>query len=203
MQDPTMDQARSGYSALIARALAGGERSPAQTTLSCGEFGDRGNPELNSRREQPAVNAYSDGFAAPFEKTAAPAGSEPNKRAPRILVVDDEPMIRKLNRDVLRQSGFHVDAVEDGAVAWDALQATRYDLVVTDHKMPRMTGIELLQKVHSSAMALPVIVASGTLTRDELNRHPGLQPAAVLLKPYTLDELVVTVKSVLGARLGS
>ena len=94
-------------------------------------------------------------------------------------------------------SGYYVDAAEDGAVAWDALQRESYDLLVTDHNMPKVSGIELVKKLRSARMALPVILASGTMPVDELDRHPWLQLAATLHKPFTADELVDTVKKVL------
>jgi DNA-binding response OmpR family regulator len=120
----------------------------------------------------------------------------------RILVVDDERMIRQLNTEVLSCSGYQVDAAEDGAVAWDALQLNNYDLLITDHDMPKVTGVELLKKLHAARMALPVIMATGTPPEEELDRHPWLQIQAVLLKPYTFDELLGTVKNVLHAATG-
>jgi len=115
----------------------------------------------------------------------------------RILVVDDEAAIRRLVTGTLIDSGYRVDAAEDGADAWEALQVQRYDLLITDNNMPRVTGIELLQKLHATRRALPVIMATGTLPKEEFTRAPWLKPAATLLKPYTLKELRETVKSVL------
>jgi DNA-binding response OmpR family regulator len=117
----------------------------------------------------------------------------------RILVVDDESSIRRLNTTVLSYSGYHVDAAEDGAVAWDTLQLNRYDLVVTDNNMPKVSGLELLKKVRAARMDLPVIVATGTLPMEEFTRDTGTQPAAMLLKPYTIAELLGAVAEVLRA----
>jgi DNA-binding response OmpR family regulator len=117
----------------------------------------------------------------------------------RILVVDDEPLIRHLNTQVLIDSGYHVDAAEDGAVAWDTLQVTRYDLLVTDNDMPAMSGVELIKKLHAARVALPVIMATGSSPKEEFTRYPWLQPAATLLKPYTVVEFLGTVKNVLRA----
>ncbi|MBE0544257.1 MAG: response regulator, partial [Verrucomicrobia bacterium] len=80
----------------------------------------------------------------------------------RILVVDDDDSIRQLNTAVLTRAGYTVDAAEDGVVAWHALNAESYDLLITDNNMPALTGIELLQKMRAARMCLPVIVASGT-----------------------------------------
>jgi DNA-binding response OmpR family regulator len=118
-------------------------------------------------------------------------------------VVDDDISIRELSTDVLIRHGYHVDAAEDGAVAWDILQANSYDLLLTDHNMPKVSGVELLKKLRAARMALPVILASGAMPAEELNRHPRLQLAATLVKPFTVEELLGTVKEVLRATDGA
>ena len=117
----------------------------------------------------------------------------------RILVVEDDAVIRQLNTEVLTCSGYQVDAAEDGAAAWDALQRNNYDLVVTDNDMPKVTGVELIKKLQDTQMNLPVIMVTGTLPDEEFARYPCLQPAVTLLKPYTFDELLNAVKAVLRA----
>jgi twitching motility two-component system response regulator PilH len=118
-------------------------------------------------------------------------------------VVEDDDDLRQVNARTLIHSGYAVDAAEDGAAAWEALQANRYDLVITDNNMPRLTGIELLKKLHATRMALPVILATGTLPKEEFTRNPWLQPVATLLKPYTVEELLGTVKEVLRATINA
>lgn len=116
----------------------------------------------------------------------------------RLLVVDDDACVRRLNTMMLLRSGYEVDTAEDGAHAWDALQACEYDLMITDHNMPNLTGLELLRKLRAKNMALPVIMASGSLPIEEFDRHPVLKPAAMLCKPYLLHALVQTVRQVLS-----
>lgn len=117
----------------------------------------------------------------------------------RILVVEDEPVLRRLNTEVLVYSGYQVDAAEDGRAAWDALQVNAYDLMVTDHKMPNLSGVDLLKKARAAHLALPVIMATGSLPDWSFTAYPSLRPTAVLLKPYTFEELLNTVKDVLYA----
>jgi DNA-binding response OmpR family regulator len=119
--------------------------------------------------------------------------------ARRILVVEDDEVIRHLNAEVLAHSGYQVDAAEDGAAAWDTLQRNPYDLLVTDNDMPRVSGVELLHKLHAAHMALPVIMATGKLPEKEFAQCPWLQPAALLIKPYSFHELLGTVENVLRA----
>jgi CheY-like chemotaxis protein len=73
----------------------------------------------------------------------------------RILVVDADPDTRQLSVDVLVNSDFEVDAVVDGAVAWEALQARHFDLVITDNKMP---GYEPIAK---PGIPAPAMAAAG------------------------------------------
>jgi DNA-binding response OmpR family regulator len=115
----------------------------------------------------------------------------------RILVVDDDPDIRRFNMEILARAGYHVEVAADGAFAWEMLQLNDYDLLLTDHKMPKVTGIELLIKLHAAGMVMPVIMVSGTMPTNELNGHPGLQIDATLLKPYTSAELLDAVSKVL------
>jgi DNA-binding response OmpR family regulator len=123
-----------------------------------------------------------------------PAPGQPPRR---ILLVDDEPNLLHLHTRVLRDAGYQVDAAEDGAAAWAALQLNHYDLLITDNNMPNVTGIELLQKMHETGVVLPVIMATGTLPKEEFALRPWLRPAAVLCKPHALRQLLATVKSLL------
>lgn len=64
---------------------------------------------------------------------------------------------------MLLRAGYEVDSAEDGSVAWDTLNACSYDLLINDNNMPNLTGLELLRKVRDHHIALPVIMASGTI----------------------------------------
>jgi DNA-binding NarL/FixJ family response regulator len=124
-------------------------------------------------------------------------------RPPRILMVDDEPLIRKLNKDLLTGAGYQVDAAANGAAAWATLQQHKYDLVITDNTMPRMTGLQMIEKMQAVGVFVPVIVASGTYPKEETTASARLKPAATLLKPYTPVDLLATVKKVLGAAVST
>ena len=117
----------------------------------------------------------------------------------RILVVDDDASIRQWSAVVLVRSGYHVDAAEDGAAGWEALQAKHYDLVITDNMMPKVTGVEMVKMLRGQDAILPVILASGAIPTEELKRHPWLEISAILPKPYTVAELLGAVKEVLRA----
>jgi DNA-binding response OmpR family regulator len=143
---------------------------------------------MNSDQIRPAC--------APAARHSAPLQYQTNPPH-RILVVEDDESVRVLNTQALKRSGYEVEAAEDGAAAWEALNNASYDLMITDNVMPRVTGVELLKKLRSSRMAMPVIMATGTLPEAEFTRYPWLRPAASLVKPYTIAEMLRTVKKVL------
>ena len=117
----------------------------------------------------------------------------------RILLVEDDAELRRFNTEVLTRNGYYVDAVEDGALAWDVLTARSYDLLITDNSMPKVTGIELLKKLQNANMAVAVIMATGVLPEWEFRRNPALAPAVTLVKPYTVPELLRAVRTVLDS----
>lgn len=123
--------------------------------------------------------------------------TEPGSR-PHILVVDDDYDIRRLNHQALTLVGNQVDTAEDGAIAWQALKLKRYDLLITDNILPKVSGVKLIEKVHAVKMALPVIMITGIMPTWEFFGRPWLQPSAVVLKPYTMEDLLKAVKAVLS-----
>jgi DNA-binding response OmpR family regulator len=131
--------------------------------------------------------------------TAAQGQSKPPHR---ILLVDDDPDIRSLNADVLVRAGYHVDTAENGVAGWKALQANLYDALITDNTMPGVTGLDLIKQLRSADMTLSVILASGTVPAEELNRCPWLEVSALLPKPYSIAELLRTVDQVLSTADG-
>ena len=135
----------------------------------------------------------------PAEKEANASGPWPPNPSNRILLVDDDQANRTLNARLLVRSGYQVDTAEDGQAGWEALQANRYDLLITDNTMPRLSGLELLKKLRSAQMMLPVVLASGTLGIAELKRNQWLRIAATVWKPFTSGQLLEAVKEALGA----
>jgi len=124
-------------------------------------------------------------------------------RARRILVADDNELIRQLIFSALVGGGFDVDAAADGEQAWEALLHEHYDLLVTDNDMPRLTGTELIERMRKEGMSVPVIVASGTFSGETTHRDPQLQIAAVLAKPFSRLKLLETVRQALPASCGN
>jgi len=127
-------------------------------------------------------------------------GPSENHFPRRILVVDDNRVVRQAHLDLLANAGYEADGVKDGAEGWDALQVKHYDLVLTDNTMPRMTGIELIEKLRSSNQPVPVIMATALLPIFELNRKPWLKLDAAMTIPFSNKDLLAAIGKVLKRR---
>jgi CheY-like chemotaxis protein len=134
----------------------------------------------------------------PVEPAGAPPPDRTNSLC-RILVVDKNSDLRLLYADALAGPRCRVDVAEDGEAAWEALQADRYNLLITENKLPNLVGNELLRKLRAAGMDLPVVIVAGSLPLHEAAPNLSLPCAATLLKPFALDALLDTVKNVLCA----
>jgi len=114
----------------------------------------------------------------------------------RILLVEDDALLRDVCARVLEYHGFEVQTAGDGDEGWKMLCSASYDLLISDHNMPGMTGVDLVKQLRSVGMAIPVILAAASLP-DEAYTNTRLRIAARLLKPFSARELVETVRSVL------
>lgn len=112
----------------------------------------------------------------------------------RILVVDDEPMVRTVTTKLLRLRGHTVTEVDGGPAALQALAEAPFDVVVSDLSMPVMTGRELAAAIRQQHPALPVLL----LTGDTDANAESEDVAAVVKKPFQLDVLDAVVRDVVG-----
>ncbi len=96
----------------------------------------------------------------------------------RILVVEDSITVRELERSLLAAEGYDVEVAVDGQDGWNALRSSQYDLLVTDVDMPRMTGLELVERVRADVRLrkLPIVMVSYK-DREE-DRLRGLEAGA-------------------------
>ena len=118
--------------------------------------------------------------------------------AETILVVEDEETVRTLASRVLSEAGYGVIRAADGAEAFNVVNdGERVDLVLSDVVMPRMSGVELAERLATVRPDLPVIFMSG-YTGTEL--APGVHAAAGFLqKPFAAESLLQRVRAVLDA----
>jgi two-component system sensor histidine kinase and response regulator WspE len=106
-------------------------------------------------------------------------GTQPREQPKRrVLVVDDSITVREAERQILRNAGYDVAVAVDGADGWNQVRGGKFDLVVTDIDMPRMTGLELVEKIRGGAglERLPVIVVSYKDRAED--RRRGLEAGA-------------------------
>jgi len=105
-----------------------------------------------------------------------------------ILIVDDHQAMRRMLADILRYADFkNVTFAEDGAAAWKKLQECPFDLVFMDWDMPKMTGLETLQKIRADERfaQLPVIMVTARAELDKVKTAIATGATNYVLKPYT------------------
>jgi len=130
----------------------------------------------------------------------APASEFSRPSRACILYAEDEPRLRVCLSKHLRRAGYEVTAAEDGEQAWMALQASSYDLLITDNQMPGISGVELILRLRRRDAALPIIVVSSDLELFSESRCQLLQIAAVVPKPFGFGQLSHAVGRVLCTR---
>jgi len=120
----------------------------------------------------------------------------------RILVVDDSITVREVERQLLQRRGYHVEIAVDGKEGLNALKAGKFDLLVTDVDMPRMTGIELIRALRKEPRfaELPVIIVSYKDRQED--RLAGLDAGAnayLTKSSFHDDSLIRMVEDLIGA----
>ncbi len=118
----------------------------------------------------------------------------------RILVVDDEGLIQQLCRRILLKNGFEVETASSGGHALEMSAKGVYDILLTDIKMPGMSGLELIEKVKERQPEITAIVITGYGSVDTAIESLKLGVMGFIIKPFTPDALLVTIQNVLEKR---
>jgi CheY-like chemotaxis protein len=165
-----------------------GTQAPRHAAPSGGGSAPRREPA--SRREARAATRR-----APETQPAPPA---------RILVVDDEPAVRRFVTDALRSSGYDVVGAGTGREALGAVynESQTPTLLLTDIEMPGMTGVELAARVRADRPAIRVILMTGREASAARARERAGLVEGVLLKPFGLAELLDAVLDALAVSPG-
>ena len=114
-----------------------------------------------------------------------------------LLIVDDEKSIRKTLREILEYEGYHVEEAQDGAEAVNAVKDGDFDCVLMDIKMPKMDGMEALEKILKDTDDTPVIMISGHGTIDTAVEAVKKGAFDFVSKPMDLNRLLITVRNAL------
>jgi two-component system KDP operon response regulator KdpE len=119
----------------------------------------------------------------------------------RVLIVDDEPAIRRFLRTGLNAHGYQTDEAENGQQALSSLSRSRADVIVLDLGLPDIDGLEVLKRVRESGSAVPVVVLSSR--SDEPMKVKALDLGAddYVTKPFGMDELLARLRAALRHRL--
>lgn len=113
----------------------------------------------------------------------------------RILVVDDEPLVCEMVKAMLMQDGHQVDTAPSGFEGLTRFDADRFDLVVTDYRMPRMNGDQFATAIKKRLEPKPVILITG-----HPPNHPPKSIDWVLIKPFSLLQLRLAISDVIEAQ---
>lgn len=121
-------------------------------------------------------------------------------REAKVLVVDDEPAIRRLLKTTLRPQGYQVAEAENGRAALAQLRAERPDVILLDLGLPDLDGIEVIRAVRAES-AVPILVLS--IRSDERGKVAALDLGAddYVTKPFSSEELLARIRAALRHRL--
>ena len=115
-----------------------------------------------------------------------------------ILLAEDNDVVRDALRELLEQEGYTVSVCQTGTAALEHLSSGSIDLLITDIFMPEMDGIELIKTLHLLRPVLRVIVITGNLNNALQQSADLLGVRATLQKPFSSDELFLTIRSVVA-----
>ncbi len=120
--------------------------------------------------------------------------TEPTSPSLRILVVDDEPGMREMLEMLLSGRGHQVSLCASGQEALLQLSEQNFDLVLTDVRMPGMSGVELLERIQNNALPLSVIMMSAFVDIDTAIQAMHMGAADYVSKPFKADEVILKIR---------
>ncbi len=113
----------------------------------------------------------------------------------KVLIVDDEKSIRRTLRDILEFEKYEVEEASDGMECLVKLKQSRYDVVIMDIKMPKMDGMEALERVQILAPDTPVVMISGHANIDTAVEAVKKGAFDFISKPPDLNRLLITIRN--------
>jgi two-component system alkaline phosphatase synthesis response regulator PhoP len=122
-----------------------------------------------------------------------------------LLLCDDEVHILRAAEFKLKKAGYQVRTAFNGQEAWEAIQASLPDLLVTDYQMPRLDGLQLIARVrgNEATASLPIVLLTAKgLELDHVDLLSRWQLAAIFSKPFSPRELLARVEQVVGPANG-
>ena len=123
-----------------------------------------------------------------------------NRDIDRILVADDDAVIREGLRRILAAEGYDVETVSNGRAALERLEQQRFKLLITDLKMPGLSGLEVLQSLRACQPELPVVLITGYAAIDNAVEAMKNGATDYLSKPFANEEIISKVKHAIESR---
>ncbi len=207
-EGPTLTQDQVAH-LLDLTGVAGAEVPPGEVRLALargfvsqhgGRIGVSSRPGggLAFALELPAAEAVEDAEEASREDVVLDASGM------RALVADDDEVTARLIANVLRMAGAHVDVVDDGKTAWARLRERRYDLLVTDFRMPGMDARDLLARLAAEGRreARRAVLVSGDTLNRETEAYVEASGLPFVAKPFTLAAVRRAIRKALAAPIG-
>lgn len=114
-----------------------------------------------------------------------------------MLLAEDLDVVRELYAQLLTRAGCTVETAVDGVQAWGLLQSRTYDILVTDHMMPNLSGLDLIRRLRRENRQLPVLLVSGDLPVGESDLLEVVHPGGMLAKPFSRTQFLDAVHSAL------
>lgn len=112
----------------------------------------------------------------------------------RVLVVEDDPVIRMVSQKLLAKRVAHVDVAENGAVGLERIKRERYDLILSDYFMPVMDGAEMIRQMRSAGISTPIISVTAAVLGEEAQELRDAGANMILAKPISMKAFIESVE---------
>ena len=124
--------------------------------------------------------------------------SKSNRKPVHILVVDDEPVIGKLFKESLNETGYQVTTILSSLEALEIIKRKHFDLIFLDLVMPELDGAELFKHIREINKDVPVAIVTGYPHSKVMERAMEYGPFTVIKKPFVINDVLNAVRSVTG-----
>ncbi len=112
----------------------------------------------------------------------------------KILIVDDEPIVRLSCKRILEPEGYEVDIASDGYEAMEKIKENLYDVIITDLKMPKMDGFEVLTWIKQNSSVSKIVIITGYSTQEIAEKAISSGAHRYIEKPFTPETLLRIVR---------
>jgi CheY-like chemotaxis protein len=117
-----------------------------------------------------------------------------------LLVVEDDASVRDHYADILTTAGYLFDLAGNGEAGWENIQSRDYSLIITDHDMPQLTGLGLIERLGDQDYRVPVLLISGSLSSED-TRLVGLCLLGMISKPIFVASFLARIKEAISLDL--